>query len=193
MMQQTMERPRNDRLLSRDFQEGEANAAVILFTVNQTEPEYPDSVEFLYVVKFDSQSKQPQFKFPGGTSEEGESAYEAAIREVREETGFILEKRDLELVHTESFQDGHRKFWFLSELETRVKPPRSIGADINLSEPRWAPLEKLWGKIYSTHRTAYEKALKYLYSRHKRFRRVLNNSMQQNPDLWVTLQDLELV
>ncbi len=44
----------------------------------------------------------PKWGLPGGTLEDGETVLGAAVREIKDETGLVLEETDIKLVHPES-------------------------------------------------------------------------------------------
>ncbi|MBD0673523.1 NUDIX domain-containing protein [Streptomyces sp. CBMA156] len=54
----------------------------------------------------DSWGTTPAWTIPGGKVEVGERLDEAAARELREETGLLVEPEDLRLVHTIQVRDG---------------------------------------------------------------------------------------
>ncbi|MFJ8473776.1 NUDIX domain-containing protein [Kitasatospora sp. NPDC094011] len=54
----------------------------------------------------DSWSTVPAWTVPGGKAEEGERLDEAAARELREETGLVVDPGELRLVHTIQVRDG---------------------------------------------------------------------------------------
>ncbi|MGW4649091.1 NUDIX domain-containing protein [Kitasatospora sp. NPDC004289] len=54
----------------------------------------------------DSWAKEPTWTVPGGKVEEGERIDLAAVRELREETGLVVEPADLRLVHTIQVREG---------------------------------------------------------------------------------------
>jgi ADP-ribose pyrophosphatase YjhB (NUDIX family) len=80
----------------------------------------------------DPQAPKPLYwKFPGGHREPGESLTKAAVRELREETGFVLEPTELkELVREDRV--GHVSVTFVGEippklLQRRLKGIKKVG------------------------------------------------------------------
>ena len=58
---------------------------------------HPGGTKIVLVHSREHAGREPFLKFPGGRREPGETAEEAAIREVKDETGISLEEKDLVL------------------------------------------------------------------------------------------------
>jgi 8-oxo-dGTP pyrophosphatase MutT (NUDIX family) len=86
---------------------------------------------------------------PKGRIDEGESAAEAAVREVREETGVegrVVEKLgDVRYVYTARWKGGERIFKVVSFFLLRWRSGRigdlPPGMEVEVAEARWLPLE----------------------------------------------------
>jgi len=89
-----------------------------------------------------------EIRLPKGHIEPGESAAEAALREVREETGYtrlhIIDDLGVQTVEFDNPYDGHHyrrdEHYFLMRLEGEEQVERPAG-DEQFS-PFWAPLEE---------------------------------------------------
>ncbi|MFP7176887.1 MULTISPECIES: NUDIX hydrolase [Bacillaceae] len=69
------------------------------------------------------------WEFPGGAVEEGEHLQQAVIREVREETGYVIKINELHSVREILFQDNMHHaliFTFFGEI---------IGGEMNILDP----------------------------------------------------------
>lgn len=100
-----------------------------------------------------------QYKFPGGMVEEGESAEDAAIRELREETGIVVRPQNRRhlILANRSFQNGVLYSFFVIErgrcggrLDHGVKHDRKS----RITERRWVSPNELIAKILPTHAEA---------------------------------------
>lgn len=64
----------------------------------------------------DHAKKNPQWKFPGGGKEDGETPEETAVRELRQETGVVVNPDDLILICEED-RGNHTYFVFMIMIE----------------------------------------------------------------------------
>ena len=77
---------------------------------------------------------------PSGHVDAGETVPQAAIKEVREEAGVLVDERNLEFMHVQYVQDVYINFFFKTEQwegEPHVAEPELA------SECSWAPLDAL--------------------------------------------------
>ena len=81
--------------------------AVVLLPVS-----YPDGRDGLVVVRRDIEPARGELSLPGGFIETGESWREAAVRELREETGLIGEPDEVALFDVHSTRSGHNVLVF---------------------------------------------------------------------------------
>jgi 8-oxo-dGTP pyrophosphatase MutT (NUDIX family) len=123
-----------------------------------------DGVLMTYVV--DSITLSPDHpvvrltKIPGGRSEPGETPWQTALREVREEVGLELEPtlRPYE-IHRETSRNGrHQKFGYLiprSECRGDIRTLPLIEENSVVSPPRAIPLEEALRVIHHTPKNRY--------------------------------------
>jgi 8-oxo-dGTP pyrophosphatase MutT (NUDIX family) len=95
-----------------------------------------------------TRSGRSAWTFPKGRIERGEPAWEAALREVREETGYLCRLRRKLRATAYSFRSGSRRVektvqWFLLEpLRKAGEPnPREV------AEVQWVPLPEAYGRL----------------------------------------------
>ena len=110
---------------------------------------------------------------PKGRIDEGETAAETAVREVREETGVegrLVEKLgDVRYVYTASWKGGERIFKVVSFFLLRAGRGRIDGIDeamrVEVAEARWLPLDEAQQLLsYGGEREMAAKALERLQS-----------------------------
>ena len=88
------------------------------------------------------ETKTDQWMVPGGGVEEGETEEDAVIREVREETGFLIKPTDKFLEIDEFYEDfKYINLYFLAtingETDRKLTPrEKEVGM-----EPRWLPVQ----------------------------------------------------
>lgn len=83
------------------------------------------------------------FVGPGGKLEPGESAVDAAVREVFEETGIIVEASDLEPRGMLSYFFPHREAWSQESSVFVCRVWRGELRDSDELEPEWFPLDRV--------------------------------------------------
>jgi 8-oxo-dGTP pyrophosphatase MutT (NUDIX family) len=110
---------------------------------------------------------------PKGRIDEGETAAETAVREVREETGVegrLVEKLgDVRYVYTASWKGGERIFKVVSFFLLRAGRGRIDAIDeamrVEVAEARWLPLDEAQQLLsYGGEREMAAKALERLQS-----------------------------
>jgi 8-oxo-dGTP pyrophosphatase MutT (NUDIX family) len=110
---------------------------------------------------------------PKGQIDEGETAAETAVREVREETGVegrLVEKLgDVRYVYTASWKGGERIFKVVSFFLLRAGRGRIDAIDeamrVEVAEARWLPLDEAQQLLsYGGEREMAAKALERLQS-----------------------------
>ena len=77
--------------------------------------------KFLVVKQLRYGAMRETIEFPCGTMEEGESAYDAVVRELAEETGLIVDAKDIELISIVSPNPAfmmNKKYTFYVNLNT---------------------------------------------------------------------------
>ena len=117
--------------------------------------------------------REKVWALPKGRIDEGETAAETAVREVREETGVegrLVEKLgDVRYVYTASWKGGERIFKVVSFFLLRASRGRIGVIDeemrIEVAEARWLPLEEAPRLLsYDGERKMAAKALERLQS-----------------------------
>ena len=98
---------------------------------------------------------------PGGLVDPGENEYEAVMREIREETGIQVNRKDLEMVYsrTQFFNDKYKsvtKHLFISRVESEVE----ITLSWEHSAYEWVRLEDLRN---TELRSFYDEAIEYCF------------------------------
>ncbi|MFO7793793.1 MAG: NUDIX hydrolase [Candidatus Nanohaloarchaea archaeon] len=110
--------------------------------------------EFLLLKRSQENSSSGEWTFPGGKIEEGESAKEAALRELKEETGLKGEIIDLGDSH---IGEGELGLWNIYPFHIEVDN-KELELDYEHSDFKWLTLEEL-----KTHETMGQlKSLKAL-------------------------------
>lgn len=82
----------------------------------------------------DPQKPSPLYwKLPGGRSEEGETAVQAAIREVKEEIGLAIEVKNIQSVHQEN-RNNHIFVFFRTKVSSlaNLKKRGDEGEDVGI-------------------------------------------------------------
>jgi 8-oxo-dGTP pyrophosphatase MutT (NUDIX family) len=119
----------------------------------------------------ESESGKPIYALPKGWIDSGEKAQEAALREVREETGIearvIVKLGDVKYVYIRKWGDGARVFkvvsFYLLQYVTGDIGEISAAMRKEVLRALWIPLEEAPQKLaYKGERQMAEKALEYL-------------------------------
>jgi 8-oxo-dGTP diphosphatase len=104
-------------------------------------------VDVVYVLLYDEDqqkvlmvfNKRGTWSFPGGGVEAGETLEEAAIREVKEETGCDVAIGDIVAIN-EAFIDGNHVF-FITFRGTIIHAPEVMRGDENILKVEWVDVE----------------------------------------------------
>ncbi|WP_374718568.1 NUDIX hydrolase [Parageobacillus toebii] len=104
-------------------------------------------VDVVYVLLYDEveqkvlmvYNKRGTWSLPGGGVEKGETLRGAAIREVKEETGYDVDVHDIVALN-EAFMDGNHVF-FITFRGTIVHAPVVISKDENIIDVQWVDIE----------------------------------------------------
>lgn len=119
----------------------------------------------------ESESGKPIFALPKGWIDSGEKAQQAALREVREETGVdakvVAKLGDVKYVYMRKWSDGARVFkvvtFYLLEYVTGDIGDISAAMRKEVLRALWIPLEEAPQKLaYKGERQMAEKALEYV-------------------------------
>ena len=138
-------------------------ACAVIYREKRREGEYEILVQ-TYTPQ-SRQKREPQEKFPGGMQREGETPFKAMKREVREETGLIIERAQEVCRH-------QNRVGFLVDIGDcvgilRTKPIRDGNTD--LSTPRWVNVVVLKrGGLFPSHHEIFLAALRELNLLHPR-------------------------
>jgi len=93
-----------------------------------------------------------KWKIPGGLAELGEDLEDAAIREVKEETGINCRfKNVLGFRHTHGMQFGRSDMYFVCMLEPeegKVGIPRPVAQDGEIALAAWVPLQEYMDMVH---------------------------------------------
>ena len=119
--------------------------------------------------------RKPEYKFPGGCSNEGENPVDCLIREIWEELS--VEVRHAENVFPDNgFQrplgDNHHEqhFFLIRKYNGRLQN----GSFLDDNEPKigaWVSLEEFWRNAFTSHRAAFYHALRFQSSIDADFKR----------------------
>ena len=123
------------------------HVAVVLLPVS-----YPDGRTGVVVIRRDIEPYRGDLALPGGFIETGESWREAAVRELREETGLAAEPHEVSLFDVHSSYNGFTLLVF------GVLPPRPVGT-LPPSTPtseatEWFPVSEPTRLCFPTHTKA---------------------------------------
>ena len=100
-----------------------------------------------------------EYTCPAGHVEEGESVYDAAIREVREEASVEIEKADLEVVHVLQRrypQTGERTYVDLFLLVKKWKGEPANAEPDKADDGQWFSLDALPENLLQYHKQAFD-------------------------------------
>ena len=103
-------------------------------------------------------TEMPAWQMPQGGIDKGETAQEAALRELEEETGV---SRDLVTVEAETKgrYKGQEQKWFLLRFHGRDDQVRIDSDHPEFSTWRWLPADRLVANIVPFKRAVYEQVL----------------------------------
>ena len=89
------------------------------------------------------ETKKDLWMIPGGGMEDDEIASDTAIREVREETGYIIKPSDIVLEIDEYYGNSkYVSYYFLGEVIGMANRKLTEGEERDGLEPRWIPVEE---------------------------------------------------
>jgi len=95
------------------------------------------------------------YTFPGGRFDEGEDKYDAAMRELEEETGISLEKKDLKFLGSELIKDGKKKI-YVFEAEYNGEDPE-VEHKKEIYKWKWIKKKDLYDYIDPEEARAHDK------------------------------------
>lgn len=97
------------------------------------------------------ETKTDQYMIPGGGQEDNESLLDCLIREVGEETGYLIKADKPSLIITEYYEDDeYINYYFIGKVVgncSRNLTKRELEVGM---EPRWINIDEIY-KIFSTH------------------------------------------
>ena len=114
-------------------------AGVILFN--------PQTKQILLIHRW--KNGEEYFVIPGGGAESGETAVQAAQREIQEELGWSLSKKQLQTAFT--FRNGHRLEIYFRATISHTSAPMIQGEEAlrshaqNIYQPEWLYIEAICG------------------------------------------------
>ena len=111
------------------------------------------------------ESASSHYMLPGGGLEEGETIKECVIREVEEETGYIIEPSECELIIEEYYEDTkYVSYYFLANIIGEGKVHlTSLEVEVGL-KPIWMNKDELT-EIFSKHNQKKKEEWRGLYQR----------------------------
>jgi mutator protein MutT len=120
--------------------------------------------DVLLLRRFNTGFADGNYTLPGGHLDKNETYIDAVIREMREETGVILEKKDLQLAHVlHRKQDGDRIDLFFVADKWTGQP--TIAEPDKCDDIQWFPIKNLPNNTIPYIKQAAEKIIKKtLYS-----------------------------
>lgn len=97
------------------------------------------------------ETKKDQWMIPGGGLEDGESETECVIRELKEETGYLVKISSLFLKIDEFYEDFHYiSYYFIASAIGQTERHLTKQEEIDGLVPRWLSLKEIFD-IYSHH------------------------------------------
>ncbi|WP_218048949.1 NUDIX hydrolase [Curvivirga aplysinae] len=114
------------------------------------------------LIQRDTPPKQGTWSIPGGKQEFGETMKQAATREVKEETGLIIQEEKLKLLDVaDMIQLPHFHYSLIDFYVTEFSGELKAGSDAK--DARWVPLDDLsdyqiWAETARVIRMAIEKS-----------------------------------
>ena len=106
-------------------------------------------------------ARSHQADLPGGKVDNGELEHEAAAREIKEETGIVVDSHDLILGYTKTFYDdeknqSHTKFFYI----LRIDRTPDVKLSYEHESYEWTPVPQLLEKYEFTE--FYDESIRYL-------------------------------
>ena len=111
------------------------------------------------------ETKKDLWMIPGGGMEDDEIASDTAIREVREETGYIIKPSDIVLEIDEYYGNSkYVSYYFLGEIVGMTNRKLTEGEERDGLEPRWIPVEEAIA-IFSNYMNCSQEEKQGMYYR----------------------------